>query len=574
MLLIPMLSFSQNKLDAEMQQKVDKLFVDWQNSHQSIDVAHQPGGAAIIVYNGEVVYQNAFGTAQLEYKAPITTSTKFQLGAMAKHITGFAVLYLEEQGKLSLKDDIRKYISELPDLGQTITINHLMSHTSGLDDFMSYKDLIGWGEQDALTWDDALSLMQTQDQLAFKPGTEFSYNYTNTLLLTKIVEKASGQSFVDYTQKEIFEPLGMKNTHFVESHQEDISNLAHAYIPLANRYVKGINNTSLTGITNLYASVEDLGIWELNLVNPKIGSKELMKKLDTPTSLDNGQIINLPRGMNTYGQQFIHAERGVPKLYMYGGTGGYASSVFRFSTKGFTGIALSSDGRGYTGMFGMGAAYLFLEDQFLEPASVDFANLKTIKLTTKELQNYCAHFWDDKASYMREIQLKNDTLRYFRPDSEFSSDLLPVGNDKFQMVAGGDEQIFVEFKGKGDQREMIVYVGKADPIAHQIIKPQTYSETQLNEFKGTYYCPQLNTGYTFDVKDGKLVANHLRLGEITFSPVTKDKFKGDFWNLSKINFQRDSKQQITGFKVSTDNVRNLNFTKIGNKKRGMSTAQK
>ena len=96
----------------------------------------------------------------------------------------------------------------------------------------------------------------------------------------------------------------------------------------------------------------------------------------------------------------------------------------------------------------------------------------------------------------------------------------------------------------------------------------------MNEFKGTYYCHQLNTGYTFDVKDGKLVANNLRIGEVTFSPVTKDKFKGDFWNLSNINFQRDSQQKITGFKISTDNVRNLKFTKISGEKKGTNTALK
>src|SRR5271170_5306364 len=203
--------------------RVDKVFEKW-------DSTVSPGCALSVIKDGEIVYKRGYGMADLDHDIPITSETVFHVASISKQFTAAAVLLLAQEGKLSLDDDVRKYITELPDFGVRITIRHLIHHTSGLRDQWSLLGLAGWRYSlDLITDDDVLAVMTRQKNLNFKPGEKHVYCNTGYTLMGLIVKRVSGMSLREFTTKNIFEPLGMTHTHFRDDHAEIIKHDALGY---------------------------------------------------------------------------------------------------------------------------------------------------------------------------------------------------------------------------------------------------------------------------------------------------------------------------------------------------------
>lgn len=188
-----------------LNRKVDKLFTEW-NKPDS------PGAALAVIKDGSVIYKNGYGSANLEYNIPITPSTIFHVASVSKQFTAFAVVMLADQGKLSLDDDIRKHLPEIPDFGKTVTIQHLVHHISGMRDQWELLAMAGWRLDDVITKEHILTMVRHQRELNFNPGDEHMYCNTGYTLLAEIVERVTGQSFSEWTKANLFKPLGMVNT--------------------------------------------------------------------------------------------------------------------------------------------------------------------------------------------------------------------------------------------------------------------------------------------------------------------------------------------------------------------------
>src|SRR5687768_11723214 len=164
-----------------------------------------PGCAAAVSLNGETVFEKAFGLADLEHNVPNTTQTIFESGSVAKQFTAAAVVLLQQDGKLSLDDPVRKYITELPDYGSPLTIRHLLNHTSGLRDWGAVLSLTGAGRGErVISQDLALDVITRQQALDFTPGTEYSYSNSGYNLAAIIVERVSKQKFPVFVEERLF----------------------------------------------------------------------------------------------------------------------------------------------------------------------------------------------------------------------------------------------------------------------------------------------------------------------------------------------------------------------------------
>lgn len=538
---------------SQTEKEIDEIFSE-------INDSSRPAVAALIIHKGEVVYKKGFGNEHLDYESPTTPDTKFQLAGLSKHFTAFAIFLLEEQGELSFDDDIRKHIPELPEYDQTITIQHLLSQSSGLHGYWSLRPLTGMNYPDVFTHQQALKLIGKQQELGFEPGSDYSYGNTGQTLLAEIIERVSGQSFSTYAKESLFDPLGMSNTLFKDSFEQYIPNTAHSYEAVEGGFQEAPSNFGIVGPTNLFSTIEDLSKWELNMVNPKIGSKEMIEKMNSPAQLNDGTLLSPSYGTITLGHQLIHAERGVPKIYQTGTLGGYNSSIFKFLDQEFTVIVLSS-GIPYNGYLGMGAAYLFLEDQFTGPASIDFQSLKSKKLSAKKLQKHEGTYWNWKGASARSIAVRADTLRYVRGPGN-DSPLIPLSDNRFQMISPGDENIYVTFKVIDGQKRMEFNIEESDPLVFSIYEPVTYNSNELSQFTGTFHCKELSTVYQFDLKEDRLTASQLRNEDVTFTPIKTDLFDASAWYFGAIKYQRNSAGTIQGFWIQMDEVRNLWFEKI------------
>ena len=217
-----------------MNKKLDVLSAQIDEHCKGWDRSDTPGVVLAVIQNGEFVHHRGYGSANLEYEVPITSSTVFDAGSITKQFTGMAVAMLIHQGKIALDDDIRQYLPEVPDFGNPILIRHLAHHTSGLRDWICALGLAGWRIDDTMTTQDVLTMVKYQKELDFKPGTEFDYCNTGYTLLAEIISRVESEPFPQWISANILSPLGMVQTCIADSLSRLINNRANSYYPTQN----------------------------------------------------------------------------------------------------------------------------------------------------------------------------------------------------------------------------------------------------------------------------------------------------------------------------------------------------
>jgi CubicO group peptidase (beta-lactamase class C family) len=299
--------------------------------------ATNPGCQLSIERNGKIIYSTAMGLADLEHNVPLTTNSIIEAGSVSKQFTAAALLLLEQQGKLSLNDDVRKYIPELSDYGMPIKLSHMIHHTSGLRDWGSIASLTGWSRGTQFyTNEDALEIIVRQKELNNKPGDEFIYSNSNYNLAAIIVQRVSGLTLADFTKKYIFEPAGMTNTQWRDDPNRIVKNRAIAYSKTETDYKLNMPNEYVYGNGGLLTTTEDLLKWSNFYQQGKMGTSSLLAKQLQTESLNNGK-------KNVYGAGlFIMKVRGWDNISHGGATAGYRAYLETFTELKLT-IAILSN---------------------------------------------------------------------------------------------------------------------------------------------------------------------------------------------------------------------------------------
>lgn len=306
-----------------LEAKVDQLFAEW-------DTPNAPGAALAITRDSEIIYKRGYGMANLEYDIPITTTTIFDIASVSKQFAAFAITTLSHEGKLSLDDDIRVHLPDLPDFGNTITIRHLLHHTSGLRDWVQSLVIAGVGMEDVISFKHILKMARYQKVLNFEPGAAYLYSNTGYNLLAEIVETVTGDSFREWTDTHIFKPLAMANTHFHDDHQMILKNRAYSYQVVENDGFKhAVNNTTALGSSSLYSTVEDLAKWILNFDDTQIGEQTVIEQMRQQGVLNNGEQIDYAFGLN------ISEYRGLKTVGHSGSWRGFRSHLIHFPDQKF-----------------------------------------------------------------------------------------------------------------------------------------------------------------------------------------------------------------------------------------------
>ena len=306
-----------------LEAKVDQLFAEWNRSDS-------PGAALAITKDSEIVYKHGYGMANLEYDIPITTTTIFDIASVSKQFAAFAIAMLSYEGKLSLDGDIRIHLPDVPDFGNTITIRHLLHHTSGFRDWVQSLVIAGDMMDDVISFKHILKMVRHQKSLNFEPGAEFLYSNTGYNLLAEIVERVTGDSFREWTDTHIFKPLGMANSRFHDDYEMILKNRAYSYQSVENGGFKhAVNNTTALGSSSLYSTVEDLAKWILNFDDTRIGKQTVIEQMHQRGVLNNGEQIDYAFGLN------ISEYRGLKTVGHSGSWRGFRSHLMRFPDQKF-----------------------------------------------------------------------------------------------------------------------------------------------------------------------------------------------------------------------------------------------
>ena len=311
------------KTHETLEAKVNQLFAGWNRSDSA-------GAALAVTKDGEVIYKHGYGMANLEYDIPITSATVFDIASVSKQFAGFAIATLSHEGRLSLDDDIRMYLSDVPDFGNTITIRHLLHHTSGLRDWVQSLVIAGVGMDDVISFKHILKMVRHQKALNFEPGEAFLYSNTGYNLLAEIVETVTGHSFREWTDTNIFKPLAMTNSHFHDDYEMILKNRAYSYQIVENdRFKHAVNNITALGSSSLYSTVEDLAKWVLNFDNTRIGEQTVIEQMHQCGVLNDGEQISYAFGLN------IGKYRTLKTVGHSGSWRGFRSHLIRFPDQKF-----------------------------------------------------------------------------------------------------------------------------------------------------------------------------------------------------------------------------------------------
>ena len=305
-------------LDADTAGRIDAIFAPW-NSTAS------PGCAVGVSRNGTVVYARGYGMANLEHDAAISPDSIFHVASISKQFAAFSVALLAADGKLSLDDEVRRHLPEIPDFGKRITVRHLMHHTSGLRDQWTLQNYAGWREDDVITEADVLTMAGRQRGLNFDPGAEYLYSTSGFTLLGAIVKRVSGQSLREFAEARIFAPLGMTRTHFHNDHTMIVRGRTSAYQPRPGGGFRiSIPVFDTDGATSLFTTVGDLLRWEQNFVDAKVGGRSLIEQAQVSGRLNDGSDTGYGWGLS------VGTYRGIRAVGHSGADAGYRADVVRF----------------------------------------------------------------------------------------------------------------------------------------------------------------------------------------------------------------------------------------------------
>ena len=384
---------SENKTNNEAgdarTKQVDKFFSFW-------DRPGSPGASVAVWHQGNMVYSKGIGNAQLEYDIPNTPETIFHAASISKQFTAFSILMLADEGKLSLDDDIRKHVHEVPDLGKKITLRHLMHHTSGMRDQWELFLLSGGRLDDAITQQNILSLVSRQRELNFDPGEEFLYCNTGYTLLAEVVARTTKQSFKHWTAKNLFEPLGMENTHFHDDNSQNVPGRSYSYIARGAGFRKMALNFSNAGATSLFTTPEDLVRWTRNLNTGKVGGQAVIEQMMKPGKLNNGKELNYGSGL-TYWKQ-----KGFGAFGHSGSDAGYLCKITCFPEQDLI-IAIMSNVRNCpVDPLTARIADLYLPDPQGEPTT------KTVSKV--DFQQYTGRYYSEEVDTSYTVVLSEDKL--------------------------------------------------------------------------------------------------------------------------------------------------------------------
>lgn len=407
--------------------QVDDLFRDY-------DRPDSPGAAVAVVQAGRIILQREYGSANLEYGIPITSRTVFHVGSVSKQFTGFAILQLEHQGRLSLDDDVRKYLPEVPDFGKTITLRHLLHHQSGLREQETLFQMSGISTADVIETAHILKLVSRQKELNFNPGADVSYCNTGYALLAQVVEKVTGESFNDWTGENIFEPLGMKESQFNDSASRIVGLRAYPYyLDDGGELQKGILSYSYVGPTSLLTTSEDMARWLLNFDRPRVGNPAIRQKmLFESGKLENGEDPGYGYGIG------ILSYRGLRTSWHSGHDAGYRAFAAYFPDQKF-GIAILSNFYSIHPMnLGKKIVDIYLADSMSsassETAQTDepqkFKPARSFSLNKKQLAEFTGDYQSEELETIYHILLIDDRLiiRHWRNEDVV---LTPTGPDLF-----------------------------------------------------------------------------------------------------------------------------------------------
>ena len=515
--------------------------------------ANAPGCAAGAMQGGKIVFSGAYGLADLKHKTPLTGASLFNMASVSKQFTAFTILQLQQEGLLKLSDPVRKYIPELGAFANDITLYQLLTHTSGIRDFIAMGEIAGTSPEFSMTEKAFLAIMARQTAGDFVPGTSFVYGNSDYVLLSLVVKRVSGRTLNAAAHKRIFAPLGMKQSNFRHDHHMAISGMATGYAMKDGAWQATDDGQDVVGGSGLYSSIDEMLLWAENFHQPVIGAPALAT-METPGELSNGRRTGYGMGLAplTY--------RGLKVIAHNGSLKGYRSSFQVFPDQDFAAIVLCNAGSASPEQIVSRLADTYLADQFAGAAASAAGGAPQSAPASKSvptsalLDAYVGDYVRDDG-YGISITRKGDQL-VSRATGLAEFPLTTTSQNSFLFDATATHYTFAAPGADGHAAGLET----DSPSRHGVltrIALSPLSQVEMDGYAGHYVSAELGAAIDIVVRDGALVL-HAPTQEKTLLRIAPDAFSADY-PFGSVRFARDG-TRITGFVVNGA-IKNLHFDK-------------
>lgn len=469
--------------------RVDSVFSD-------LNRTDGPGCALGVVRDGRLAYAEGYGIADLDHGAPIGPESVFYMGSVSKHFVAAAVVLASRNTELSLDDPVRRWLPDLPHYdGPTVTVRHLIHHTSGLRDYLSLVGLAGREPQDLRDTGEYLDLVYRQEGLNFLPGAEYRYSNTNYLLLSEVVRSATGSSLREFTAEHVFRPLGMRNTHFHDDHEHVVRHRAVGYA----RGESGFRmvhqwNWEEIGSGGLYSSVEDLARWTRNFETERVGGEGFAERMTARGRLSGGEALDYALGLQ------LGEYRGLRTVGHGGSFPGFRTHFLRFPGPAATVIVLCNLESADAGTRARRVADVVLAERLGPEAEPEVAAGDAAR-RARETALYEGLYRSEDAGYL-EFTAEDGELGLVSGADEQRVPLRRLGPDRF--AASGPGVVFSFRGGEDGPPTGVTVLGDGDTTdVYRRVERAEYTREELAELAGAYYSPELDARYRVLTEGGE-----------------------------------------------------------------------
>ncbi|HAS40310.1 MAG TPA: hypothetical protein DCS93_07515 [Microscillaceae bacterium] len=509
-------------------------------------------GLAIgVVYNGKVVYEQYLGLANLEHQVKVFEKTRFNIASNAKQFTALCILKLATEGKLSLKDDIRKYLPKLyPDIATPITLEQMLNHTSGIrtsEELLDLQNKVWWKEV-GFSNRDVFRLTEKQKTLNFTPGTEHLYSNTNYILLTEVIKKITKKKFSQYAKK-LFEDLGMKQTLFKTRYMAVIPHKASPYGKWGKNWVVEPSLNKNHGDGNLYTTLSDQLRWEQLIQQPSLLPQwsKIIQKSQLPIEASKYQKYGYGLMFGTY--------KGVPYRYHYGQTAAYGATFLRFPQHGLAIVAMGNSRNLPDEQVADQLVNIILGKKIAQKQSFDAQPSKVIskKRDLKNLEGYYKGEYD----LIIKIVAKGDQL--YR--EMYQRDPVKMIHEKGDLYHYSNSDILKMYfsPNKGKPTQFTLYHPEIAPRVFQKLPQFEPTKAYLQTIRGRYYNDELNVYFNLRyVKDNQVEVKTAD-DKYTATLVYKDYLRAGGYQVDLI---RGKNNQIQELRLKSGRIKNVVFKRV------------
>jgi CubicO group peptidase (beta-lactamase class C family) len=514
-----------------------------------------PGAAVMVIKEGEIHFLKNYGMSNLTHGISMDENTVHNIGSTSKQFLTFGLLLLQEEGKLSLDDDIREYIPELPEFEHTVTLRHLVNHTSGYREFINLVAMTGRNVSTDLDIEKIIQIVQRQPELQNVPGSEFNYNNTGFALITEVISRVSGTPFPEWMKENLFEPLEMHNTVVRTSPNQIVKNRSAGYAPDNDGGFREVTDLGgAAGAGGIHSTLGDLAKWIKNLNNPTVGTTKMIEEMTKRFELNDGKFTDYGLGL------YIQEYKGIPYFH-HGG----ADMAHRSMLMVFPGInaAVVTQSNNATYNFGITnqIADLFLEE-YLENGEAPEKPEEDISVTRKEFVYDIEKFdlltgryeLDVMPGFILTFSRDGDRI-YTQATSQPEVDLTATSDSTFSIV-GVPASVTFHMNDDATADSLTLHQN-GNHIARKI--EFSLEPDKMPEYAGRYYSREIETLYTVVLKEDSLFLRNYQMDDdLKLSATSEDMFGSEF-PITSIQFVRNENGEITGFKASSGRTRDVLF---------------